>query len=228
MNVAIIPARAGSKRIPNKNIKHFAGVPALSLAIRTAQESGLFTHIYVSTDSPEIAGIATKCGALIPFLREANLSDDYAGTVSVIGDFVLRMESEFKNVENICCIYPVTPLLKPIRLIEGYKQLVSRDLDYVFAAKSEESSLLRSFELGLDYQPIMVSVSHELTRSQDIKKLYHDAGQFYWGTKSAWAKHAPILSGKSSVVLLGKWEAIDVDTLEDWNIVEELLTLRSN
>lgn len=228
MNVAIIPARAGSKRIPNKNIKHFGGVPALSIAIRTAQDSGLFTDIYVSTDSPEIAGVAAKYGALIPFLREANLSDDHASTVSVIGDFVLRMESEFINVENVCCIYPVTPLLKPNRLIEGYNRLISRDLDFVFAAKSEESSHLRSFELSLDNRPVMVSVSHEMTRSQDIVKFYHDAGQFYWGTKSAWAKQAPILSGKSSVVLLGKWEAIDVDTLEDWNIVEELLTLRSN
>lgn len=228
MNIAIIPARAGSKRIPNKNIKLIGGVPALALAIKTAQESELFSDIYVSTDSPEIANIAKRSGAIVPYLRETDLSDDYASTVSVIGDFVLRMKTEFKHVENVCCIYPVTPLLKPQRLIEGYQHLTSQNVDYVFAAKGHETSLLRSFELNMDLQPVMVSVSHEFTRSQDLVKLFHDAGQFYWGTKAAWANQAPILSGKSSVILLGKWEAIDVDNLEDWNFVEELLTLRSN
>ena len=228
MKIAIIPARAGSKRIPNKNIKPIGGIPALSLAIRTAQESELFNQIYVSTDSPEIADLAKKCGALVPFLREPKLSDDHTSTVSVIGNFVALMDSEFKDIQNVCCIYPVTPLLKAKRLIEGYEHLVSRDLDYVFAAKSHESNILRSFELDLTSRPIMVSASNELTRSQDLTKLYHDAGQFYWGTKDAWANQAPILSGNSSVILLGKWEAIDVDSLEDWNIVEELLKLRSN
>ena len=93
--------------------------------------------------------------------------------------------------------------------------------------KNHESSLLRSFKLDSNNRPAMISSSNEFTRSQDLQNLYHDAGQFYWGTKSAWKSQSPIFSGKSSVIVLDKWEAIDVDTLEDWNIVERLLSFRS-
>jgi len=227
MNIAIIPARGGSKRIPHKNIKLMGGVPVIAHAIKIALESELFSQIYVSTDSEEIANIAKDYGALVPQLREANLSDDYATTISVISDSVSKLDSELADLENICCIYPVTPLLKPVRIVEAYEILMSRDVDYVFSVKSHESSLLRSFRLDSSNQPVMISSSDEFTRSQDLQNLYQDAGQFYWGTKTAWKSLRPIFSGKSSVIVLDKWEAIDVDTLDDWNIVEGLLSFRS-
>jgi len=227
MNIAIIPARAGSKRIPNKNIKPLRGIPAIAYAVKSARETGLFSNIYVSTDSLEIAEIATSYGAAVPDLRDPNLSDDYATTLSVISDFVAKREIELTNLQNICCIYPVTPLLKPERIVEAYKILVSKNYDYVFSAKHHETSLLRSFQIDEFNRPNMISSSFEFARSQDLPELYHDAGQFYWGSKAAWKSETPIFTGNSSVTILGKWETIDVDTLEDWNIVEGLLSLRS-
>jgi N-acylneuraminate cytidylyltransferase len=181
----------------------------------------------VSTDSLEIAEVASSYGALVPNLRSPHLSDDYATTLSVISDFVASQEVEFPSLQNICCIYPVTPLLKPERIIEAYKILVSNDNDYVFSAKYHETSMLRSFQLDKSNRPDMVSSLFEFTRSQDLPELYHDAGQFYWGTKTAWKSETPIFSGNSSVTILDKWETIDVDTLDDWSIVEGLLSLRS-
>jgi pseudaminic acid cytidylyltransferase len=227
MNIAIIPARAGSKRIPNKNIKLLQGIPVIAYAIKLARETELFSNVYVSTDSLEIAEIATSHGALVPNLRAPHLSDDYATTLSVISDFVANQEFKHSSLQNICCIYPVTPLLKPERIIEAHKILVSNDYDYVFSAKYHETSLLRSFQLDQLNRPAMVSSLFEFTRSQDLPELYHDAGQFYWGTKTAWESETPIFSGNSSVTILDKWETIDVDTLDDWSIVEGLLSLRS-
>ena len=227
MNIAVIPARAGSKRIPHKNIKRLGGVPVIAYAIKAAQDSGLFGQIYVSTDSQEIANIATYYGASVPYLREANLSDDYATTISVISDFVSKLKSELQNIEYVCCIYPVTPMLRSDRIIEAYKILKSENFDYVFPVKNHETSLLRSFEVDSTNRPVMITNKFESTRSQDLPNLFHDAGQFYWGRKTAWENQKPIFSGNSSVIEIGKWEAIDVDTIEDWDIVEGLLSLRS-
>ena len=203
------------------------GVPVIAYAIKTALETELFSQIYVSTDSAEIANIAKDYGANVPRLREAYLSDDYATTISVISDEVSKLDVEFSDLENICCIYPVTPLLKPARIIEAYQILMLKDVDYVFSVKNHESSLERSFKIDSSNRPALISVTDEFSRSQDLEDLYHDAGQFYWGTKSAWKSQTPIFSGKSDVIVLDKWEAIDVDTLDDWNIVEGLLSLRS-
>ena len=134
MNIAIIPARGGSKRIPRKNIRLFHGIPVIAYAIKAAKESGIFDEVFVSTDDGEIADIAISFGAKVPWMRPKELSDDFATTVKVMQDAVKRFDTNLNRLEFVCCIYPTTPLLRPNLFLEGLRVLKDGDWDYVIAA----------------------------------------------------------------------------------------------
>ena len=225
MNVAVIPARGGSKRIPRKNIKLFHGLPIIAYAIKVARESEIFDEIFVSTDDEEIAEVAMSFGATIPWMRPKNLSDDYATTVSVIQDAVKRLKINLINMENICCIYPATPLLKPSFLSEGLKVLKNGDWSYVFSALKASTPPQRLFSLGTSKGVEMLFPQFEITRAQDLDHYYSDAGQFYWGSASSWETGLPIFSSKSTILEIPSESAIDIDTQEDWHYAENLFKL---
>ncbi|MEL6486216.1 MAG: pseudaminic acid cytidylyltransferase, partial [Pseudomonadota bacterium] len=105
MNIAIIPARGGSKRIPRKNIRAFCGRPMIAWPIAAAQASNLFDHVLVSTDNPEIADAAREAGADVPFMRPQELSDDYTGTTDVIVHALHWAQSEGWMLDAACCLY---------------------------------------------------------------------------------------------------------------------------
>ena len=226
MNIAVIPARGGSKRIPRKNIKLFHGLPVIAYAINAARESELFDEIIVSTDDEEIAAVANSFGATIPWLRAKKLSDDYATTVSVMQDAVKRLELSQFNLENICCIYPATPFLKPAFLSEGLKILREGDWSYVFSGLKSSIPLQRIFSLGNSKKVEMLFPEYEVTRTQDLENYYSDAGQFYWGRKSAWDSGLPIFSSRSTILEIPSESAIDIDTPEDWHRAELLFELK--
>ena len=220
MDIAIIPARGGSKRIPRKNIKLFFGEPIISFAIKAAQESGLFEEVYVSTDDEEISKIARSFGAQVPWIRSRNLADDHTGTTSVIQDAVVRLDETLSGLRNICCIYPATPMLKPEYLQKGLKILNDGKWDYVVAGTKAEVAPERMFFLGENGGIIMKYPEHETTRTQDLAPTFYDAGQFYWGHKSSWVSALPILSSNSTVLELPKKFAIDIDSKDDWDYAE--------
>ena len=225
MNIAVIPARGGSKRIPRKNIKHFHGLPVIAYAIKAAKESGVFDEIYVSTDDEEIAEVATSFGAKVPWIRQPELSDDYATTISVLQDAVKKLETNLIELENICCIYPATPLLKPRFLSEGLKILENGDWDYVFSGLKTTSPPQRFFSLGISKGVEMLFPEHMTTRTQDLSNYYYDAGQFYWGRKTSWKSSLPIFSSKSTILEMPSESAVDIDTPEDWHYAEALFNL---
>jgi len=132
MNIAIIPARGGSKRIPRKNIKLFAGKPIIAYSILAAKYSGLFERIIVSTDDKEIASIAKEWGAEVPFMRPAELSGDYTGTMEVIQHSINQLESTGNQMEYVCCIYATAPFMTASALCNAYNQLQTTQSDYVF------------------------------------------------------------------------------------------------
>lgn len=134
MNIAVIPARGGSKRIPRKNIKLFHGLPVIAYAINLAKDCEIFDAVFVTTDDEEIAEIAVNFGAIVPWMRPKALSDDFATTVSVMQDAVRRLDSDLDDLANVCCIYPITPLLSPKFLSKGLQILEKGDWDYVIAA----------------------------------------------------------------------------------------------
>ncbi len=218
MRIALIPARGGSKRIPRKNIRTFAGRPMISHSIAAAAKSGLFDRIVVSTDDGEIAGVARSFGAEVPFIRPRELADDHAGTASVVSHAIQVLGCE--NLTAVCCIYATAPFLRDDDLKRGLELLESGPWQYVFAATSFAASIYRSFRQiesgGLE----MLFPEYYSTRSQDLPEALHDAGQFYWGRPEAWLSSAKVFDHRSTVVLLPRWRVHDIDSEEDWKRAE--------
>jgi pseudaminic acid cytidylyltransferase len=226
-SIAIIPARGGSKRIARKNVKLLAGRPAIAYPIHLALNSGIFDRVIVSTDDAEIAQISRSFGAEVPFMRNAELSNDFTVTVEVIAAAAEELRNQGSLFDEICCLYPVTPLLNVNRLTEALEVLKAGDWDYVFPAIEFPSPIERGFKKSISGGTDLCYPEFANTRTQDLKKTFHDAGQFYFGKASAWLEKKPILNGNSTFIELEKNETLDVDDLEDWMLVEKLVEIQS-
>jgi pseudaminic acid cytidylyltransferase len=228
MNIAVIPARGGSKRVPRKNVKVFHGLPVISYAIKAAQNCEQIDQVFVSTDDAEIAEIAKSFGADVPWLRPRELSDDFTTTISVIRDAIQRLKADFEDIGNVCCIYPATPLLKPIFLTQSLQILEENNWDFVISANRIESTPERYFHLGALRQIEMQFPLKKDSRTQDLPVTYSDAGQFYWGHSSTWETKTSILSNTSTIFEIPPGSAVDINTLEDWQRAERLFALQKD
>lgn len=225
MNIAVIPARGGSKRIPRKNIKEFLGAPAISYAISAAIKSELFSVVLVSTDDEEIAAVSSKYGAKI-IKRPSHLSDDFAPTVPVIRHAIQEFEGHGSTVDEICCIYPVTPLLTTFALIEGYRALQREQNKFVFPIVKLPISPARALKVNEQNWTTNFDPSAFEKRTQDLEEGFMDAGQFYWATRETWMKVSDVHQNGLGLPCK-KWTYIDVDDPEDWDIAELLYKKRS-
>lgn len=221
MNIAIIPARGGSKRIPRKNIKIFAGKPMIAHAILAARNSGLFDHVIVSTDDSEIAKIANDFGGETPFVRPLELSDDYTPTVPVIAHGIKTCESLGWNFDRICCIYPGVPFIQIGDIKTGLELLASTQADYCFPITEFPSAVQRALKRNTNGYLSPLYPEYTLTRTQDLELAYHDVGQFYWGQKQSWLTNQRIHSNAVGHII-PNWRVIDIDTLDDWKRAEIL------
>lgn len=224
MNIAIIPARIGSKRLPKKNIKLFLGKPIISYAILAAKRSKLFDKIIVTTDSKKIKKIAELYGAEVPYLRPNSLSTDKVHFNYSIRHMIKWLKKKNLKVNNVCCIYPTSPLIKKKFLIEGYK-LLKKNRNFVFSACLYRSPPQRGFFYQKNLLKLFDKNSYS-KRSQDLKNIYHDAGQFYWGTAKNWLKNDIIFNKKSAIVEIPYLDFIDINYFSDWKIAEKLFKLK--
>ena len=218
--VAIIPARAGSKRIPNKNSKLFAGIPIISYSIKAAQAADIFDRIIVSTDSKEIAEMAKTCGAEVPFIRPAELSDDFIGTVPVLLHALNWLCVHGSTTDYFCCIYATAPFVQPENIIEGFNLLKKRNAVTAFSVATFPYPIFRALRIGDDDRVEMLWPEHENSRSNDLPKAYHDAGQFYWGNTKRFLTEKKFFSSDSVPVILPRYLVQDIDTPEDWKTAE--------
>ncbi|NHI01618.1 pseudaminic acid cytidylyltransferase [Oceanimonas sp. MB9] len=216
MKVAIIPARGGSKRIPRKNIKMFCGKPMIAWSIEAAKASGCFDKIIVSTDDMEIAETAKKWGAEVPFMRPAKLSDDYTGTIPVICHAVQWLQEHKVAVDYACCIYATAPFVSAEDLQRGWQLINGAAHNYAFSVTSYAFPIQRAIRITEQGRVSMFNSEHFMTRSQDLEETWHDAGQFYWGTASAWLEEKLIFTDSSVPVILPRHCVQDIDTPEDW------------
>ncbi|MCM2461607.1 pseudaminic acid cytidylyltransferase [Pseudomonas sp. CG7] len=216
MKLAVIPARGGSKRIPRKNIKAFCGKPMIAWSIEAALQSGCFDKVIVSTDDLEIAEVARQYGASVPFMRPAELSDDYTGTIPVIQQAVEWCRADGFDAHQVCCLYATAPFVSPEDLRRGLDVLEQTGSQYAFSVTSYAFPIQRAIRLTQAGRVEMFSPEHFNIRSQDLEESYHDAGQFYWGQASAWMGGKVIFSPESSAVLLPRHRVQDIDTPEDW------------
>lgn len=220
MNIAVIPARGGSKRIPRKNIKEFCGKPMIAWPIEAAKASGLFDHIIVSTDDDEIAGIAKRYGAEVPFTRPVELANDYAGITEVIAHATQWFLDQGLRVKAVCCIYATAPFIQVDDLRRGLDVLDSGDWAYVFTATDFAAPIFRAFKPDEAGGVEMFFPEHFSTRSQDLPTALHDAGQFCWGRSSAWIERKRVFDRDSSPVIIPRWRVQDIDTQDDWERAE--------
>lgn len=226
--VAIVPARGGSKRIPRKNVRVFRGRPMIAWPIQTALETGLFDHVVVSTDDDEIADVAVKAGALRPFARLPELSDDHTPLRPVIKHAITGIEAHFGRPVGIACsILATAVLLSPNDLRAGYEALLRPATDFAFAAAAFPSPVQRAIRRSPEGGVEMLYPENRFTRSQDLEDCFYDAGQFYWGRRGAFMNDSPMYGPRSEPILVPLDRACDIDTPQDWEQAELLFDLRN-
>jgi len=216
MNVAIIPARGGSKRLPGKNIRPFLGKPIIAYSIEAALASSLFEKVLVSTDSEEIAEIAREYGAVTPFLRPIELSDDQTATAPVIEHALRWLREQGENINYACCIYATAPFVQPDYIKRGFDLLAQENCTTTYSVTSFPFPIFRACKINENGSLEMFWPENELARSQDLPEAYHDAGQFYWLHVDRFLQQKKLYASDSKPVILPRHLVQDIDTLEDW------------
>lgn len=215
MNVAIITARGGSKRIPRKNIKPFLGKPMIAYAIEAAKEAAAFEHIVVSTDDEEISSLAKQLGAEIPFLRSQQLSGDEVGTDAVLLDAIMKCLDCYGPFEYGCCIYPTNPFLSAPDLQKGLAFLKEKRATSAFPVVRYDFPIEQALMLE-GAKPVARWPEHMVKRSQDCAEHYHDAGSFYWFDVEKFIVARELINEDSVVFPIGADRCQDINTVDDW------------
>ena len=222
MNICLIPARGGSRRIPRKNIREFCGRPMMAWSIAAARDSGLFERIVVSTDDDEIAAVAVSEGAEAPFRRPSALADDHATTIAVVRHALEWLAGRGAEPQTLCCLYATAPFVQPEDLQAGARA-IAEGADFALAVTDFGYPIQRALRLAPGGHVEMFDPAHALTRSQDLEPAFHDCGQFYWGRRDAWLDdQRPFFGPGTRPVMIPRYRVQDIDTPDDW-IRAELL-----
>ena len=220
MAICIIPARSGSKRIKNKNIKKINGIPLIGMTIKIAKKSGLFKRIIVSTDCPKISSIAKKYGAEVPFLRDKKLSNDFTPTFKVLIDVVKKIGSQKEKFHF--CIYPTSILISKNDLKTALLKIKKTKSEYIFPIAEFESNPYRSLIIKNNFIKYTWP-KYQLKRSQDLDSLYYDTGSFYiYETKALLKISEKELIPKKSTYIILKKKLIDVNYPKDLKLLKEV------
>lgn len=218
MKLAVIPARGGSKRIPRKNIRPFAGRPMLAYAVAAAGNSQLFDCIAVSSEDSDILDLAMSLGVK-PLRRPEGLADDFTPTVPVVAHAISALEAELGRMDVVCCIYPAVPFLRPDDLFDALNILPPAPTKYSFPVIRFPSAVQRALRLDSEggVSPLFPDATEK--RSQDLEAAYYDAGQFYWASRECWLSGRSIHANGIGLVI-PEWRAVDIDTPDDWHRAE--------
>lgn len=216
--LALIPARAGSKRIKGKNVKDFRGHPIIAWSIHAAKQSGLFKSVIVSTDCEEIANIALQYGASVPFLRSPENSDDHATIAQVIAETYSKFLALGTSFDSICCIYATSPFTTPAQLKEGITLMNQARLDSVFPVTHFEYPIQRALSRDKKRKISFLEPSHANTRSQDLPQRFHDAGMWLWLKPKILENELTLFTHNTGSVYIQPDACQDIDTEMDWKI----------
>ena len=217
MNVCLIPARSGSKRIKNKNILKINNKPIINWTIQTAKNSNIFDVICVSTDSRKISNIVKKVGVKVPFLRPKRYSTDKSTDEDVMNHFLRHAKKEKIQLNSICYFYPTSILITEKILIESFKKFKKSKANYLLSICSYSAPLDIAMQSKGKSLVEFLNFKDSKKRTQDMKKYYHDAGQFYLGHVSAWKNYS---SSKKKCIKLPLIRAIDVDNYEEFELLK--------
>ena len=219
VNIAIITARGGSKRIPRKNIKEFCGKPIIAYSIEAALEARIFDEVMVSTDDEEIVEIAKKYGAAVPFRRSYENSNDYATTTDVLLEVINEYKKIGKEFSHMCCIYPTAPFVTSDKLINAMQLLQEKVVQTVIPVVEFSFPPMRGMYIR-DNKLEFCHPEYAFTRSQDLEKMYHDSGQFYCVKVRDFLEEKKLVMPNTKAIVVSEREVQDIDTLEDWEMAE--------
>lgn len=218
-NLAIIPARGGSKRIPHKNIKFFLGKPIIAYSIEVALESNLFEEVIVSTDDDKIAQIAKQYGAKVPFMRSNLNSNDNATTMDALNEVISWYKNNIGKIfESVCCIYPTAPLVKVDYLHRGYNILIRENLASVFPIVPFSYPVWRGLKKNKEGRIEFVWPEFQNCRTQEFETIYHDAGQWYWFNPQKITNS--LFTENSGSIIFNEEDVQDIDNIVDWKLAE--------
>ena len=218
-NLAIITARGGSKRIPRKNIKEFCGKPIIAYSIEAAIKSGCFDEVMCSTDDDEIAEVAKRYGAVVPFMRSAATSNDFATTADVLSEVIAEYQKRGKSFGYLCCLYPTAPFVNAERIRQGFEKMVAANANGAMPVVRYSYPIQRALRIA-DGTLALREPEHLRSRSQDLEPMYHDAGQYYWYKTEAFKTNPNIMSINPLAIITPEEEVQDIDTLDDWKLAE--------
>ncbi|SES14330.1 N-acylneuraminate cytidylyltransferase [Tranquillimonas rosea] len=216
MTLCLIPARGGSKRIPRKNVRTFAGRPMIAWSIAAAREAGVFDRLVVSTDDPGIAEVARAEDAEV-LHRPAELADDHATTAAVVRHGI---EQAGQGHDAVCCLYATAPFVRAADIRAGLPMLDRAA--FAVPVTSFPFPIQRAVRITGEDRLEMMHPEHLNTRSQDLEEAWHDAGQFYWGRVTAWTEGTPLFGSRTMPIRLPRWRVQDIDTEEDWRRAEAM------
>lgn len=222
---AVLPARAGSKRIKRKNLQKFKGKPLLSIAIENALEASIFQHVIVSTEDEETISIALASGAEVPFVRPSNLCGDDVRADAVMAHAAEYLSAETNSTE-LCCLLPTTPGLIPSDLHNAGKAWMDLRTNYrsLFAISEYQHTAFRSFTIREDGSLTPLFPEKLLAQTQDLEPTYTDAGQFYFASLKTWQNTQSITSEvPSKGVIIPSIRAVDINTPQDLELAKLLL-----
>ncbi len=226
-NIAIIPARGGSKRIPRKNIKIFHGKPIIAYSIEAAIKSNMFDDVMVSTDDQEIADIAKKYGAKVPFIRSKETSNDIATTADVLIEVLNEYKKLGQKFDYGCCIYPCAPFINSEKIREGYELITKFSADNAIPVVQFSYPIQRALKIE-NGKVSMIDPENINVRSQDLMKTYHDIGQYCWFNIEKFKSNPTLFSENTIPIYTPESEVQDIDSEEDWKIAELKYKLVNN
>lgn len=219
-SIAIITARGGSKRIPKKNIRDFNGMPIIAYSIKAALDSNVFDEVMVSTDSKEIADIAIAYGAKVPFFRSEATSGDTATTSDVLKEVIATYKQNGQEFEYMACIYPTAPFVTAKKLKDAYSLLKEHKASQTMTVVKYSTPPQRALSINNDNCLKYEHEEYRNTRSQDLKPLYYDAGQFYMYNIAKFIEENGQIQNGIMPIIVSELEVQDIDNEEDWKMAE--------
>jgi len=212
-SIAIITARGGSKRIPRKNIKSFLGKPIIAYGIEAALKSKIFKDVIVSTDDDEIANVAIKFGATVPFRRSDQSSNDQATTDDVLNETFSVLQKMGKSYDYACCIYPTAVFTDAETIKSAYQMLLREETDFVFPYTKFSYPVEQTFKV--DERGYITQINEKQGG------VFHDAGQFYFFEVPGFIKRKTLMSDLTKGIFLDESQVHDINDPEDWTIAEK-------
>lgn len=225
-NLAIIPARSGSKGLKDKNIKELAGVPLLAYSIKAAELAGLFEEIMVSTDSEKYANIAKKNGASVPFLRSELYSGDNAGSWDVVYEVLDRYVMLGRKFDSVCLLQPTSPLRNASDIIRGYNFFVEKKCDAITSVCEVDHSPQFTMTLPEDNSLIEFRKKTTNVPRQKLKKYYRLNGAVYIRKIKYENDNVLLLDKSEYAFVMERKNSVDIDTIDDFEYAEWLIKNR--